>query len=928
MNSDSRVFKAGSLENQVTKLTYEHFNNLPKKGKPLQDKEWTILAAILLKVDIDESEDYSLQIVSLGTGSKCVGQTKMTSDGDLLNDSHAEVIVKRCFMRYIYSQMEAIMPHQTRKWEIYPGRNQFCCGGRIMMAKQIGVFYVTVGLIIVTSGTFFIFDCPFLADKITPAIPVVGALLFVFVLATLFRTSFSDPGVIPRATPDEAADIEKQIEVPNSPNSPTYRPPPRAKEVVVCGQVVKLKFCFTCKIFRPPRASHCSICDNCVDGFDHHCPWIGNCVGRRNYRYFYSFIVSLAFMCVFIFACSVTHLVLLTRDDRQFLDAVKESPASVLVAIICFFSVWSVLGLAGFHTYLTTSNQTTNEDIKGSFSGKRGQEKINPYSRGGVCANCFFILCGPLPPSLIDSRGFVTSDDAALPSPQVIPALSVVSSNVCRQENSEVRLLNNGKGHVTVSVSSKTRRQPILNDLKNEKNSKSHFTTYENLTQSEPIAESLQSIAIPITLQDIANGNDALVLAALSFLGGSLQVLKLSPEKINLVVEVLTEKLEKVSEKNQSRKLMWSLANIQTDKETKLSNLEKMIHAACKFLSDNPPVFSLSTVCESLNTLRNVGWRHHEFFENKLPTVLCSVIPWLFNEADRIRELSLICLEPFTAEIASKRLFDPSLQNLLRNEARIDLGLVRCFLSATRPELPLFANEISSWIKRWTSSWVKFADNNENQSKHADLFVDFISLLVDELEENATEYIEDTRKCLQETPLTTNSSDIINGVFGPVSTCFKGEKVQKLRKNSKVNKIFSTLVTKSNQRNKQKPKFLDDFVVVPPTQKKRVLTEHQKEVMRSKRRASCVPAMYNDLSQNSSSQSVDTNFEDFASVRLETTCLPVVREEDALLEPPNIPQPAKVQHEVSSPVLVNEDQDGVFNFIILSRFKMRNISTC
>lgn len=39
----------------------------------------------------------------------------------------------------------------------------------------------------------------------------MGAVLFFFVMGTLLRTSFSDPGVLPRATPDEAADLERQI---------------------------------------------------------------------------------------------------------------------------------------------------------------------------------------------------------------------------------------------------------------------------------------------------------------------------------------------------------------------------------------------------------------------------------------------------------------------------------------------------------------------------------------------------------------------------------------------------------------------------------------------------------------------------------------------------------------------------------------------
>ncbi|XP_056900947.1 palmitoyltransferase ZDHHC18a isoform X1 [Takifugu flavidus] len=302
-----------------------------------------------------------------------------------------------------------------RKWEVFPGKNRFFCDGRLILARQNGVLPMTLVLIVVTCGLFFAFDCPFLVEHLTVFIPVIGGVLFVFVIISLLRTSFTDPGILPRATPDEAADIEKQIDTSGS---SSYRPPPRTKEVLINQQVVKLKYCFTCKTFRPPRTSHCSLCDNCVERFDHHCPWVGNCVGKRNYRFFYSFIVSLSFLTSFIFGCVITHITLRSQAGKSLIQAIQESPASVVELVICFFSIWSILGLSGFHTYLIASNLTTNEDIKGSWSSKRaGEEYGNPYSYNSIITNCCATLCGPMPPSLIDRRGW-------LPLEEMIPTAS------------------------------------------------------------------------------------------------------------------------------------------------------------------------------------------------------------------------------------------------------------------------------------------------------------------------------------------------------------------------------------------------------------------------------------------------------------------------------------------------------------------------
>lgn len=89
---------------RVASICYETFAKLPKKGKPLLGKEWTILAAVccLRKEDNDEN----LKVLALGTGSRCIGQNKLSSAGDLLNDSHAEVLARRAFLRYLYLEIE------------------------------------------------------------------------------------------------------------------------------------------------------------------------------------------------------------------------------------------------------------------------------------------------------------------------------------------------------------------------------------------------------------------------------------------------------------------------------------------------------------------------------------------------------------------------------------------------------------------------------------------------------------------------------------------------------------------------------------------------------------------------------------------------------------------------------------------------------
>ncbi|XP_059453242.1 protein S-acyltransferase 8-like [Corylus avellana] len=300
-----------------------------------------------------------------------------------------------------------------RVYEAWKGSNKFILGGRLIFGPDARSLLVTLLLIIVPIVVFCVFVARHLRHEFSPnnagyAILVVAIIFTIHVLVLLFLTSARDPGIIPRNShpPEEEFRYDSSVSMDVGGRQTPSLQFPRTKEVMVNGYTVRVKYCDTCMLYRPPRCSHCSICNNCVERFDHHCPWVGQCIGLRNYRFFFMFVSSATLLCIYVFAMSALYIKILMHNHHRgtVWNAMKDSPASVILMAYSFISLWFVGGLTGFHLYLIGTNQTTYENFR-----YRADNRINVYDRG--CLNNFLeVFCTKVKPSRNSFRAFVQEE--------------------------------------------------------------------------------------------------------------------------------------------------------------------------------------------------------------------------------------------------------------------------------------------------------------------------------------------------------------------------------------------------------------------------------------------------------------------------------------------------------------------------------------
>eukprot|EP00419_Tripos_fusus_P076999 CAMPEP_0172900992 /NCGR_PEP_ID=MMETSP1075-20121228/165262_1 /TAXON_ID=2916 /ORGANISM="Ceratium fusus, Strain PA161109" /LENGTH=308 /DNA_ID=CAMNT_0013757293 /DNA_START=23 /DNA_END=946 /DNA_ORIENTATION=- len=277
---------------------------------------------------------------------------------------------------------------------------------------------ITIGVLLYEGWAY---NVVFLARML----PAVGKSIFVLPLAVIFnsvwflavwsyiRAHLVNPGFVPTKWHTFVKQAGNAL--PIAPSRAEWQPG-------------KVTFCHKCEIPRPERAKHCKICETCILRMDHHCPWINNCVGFNNHKFFLLVGIYSGMACIVALGTAMPEiarcvgmLISLQKGNRF---AWGDEVRGLELADFIVFLVFGCLALVVFvllvpllctHVSLAMRNVTSIEENYDNMP--------NPFDQGSASANLahifgafgpdWFVPIAPRRP-LTDGVSFHSSDDAQL----------------------------------------------------------------------------------------------------------------------------------------------------------------------------------------------------------------------------------------------------------------------------------------------------------------------------------------------------------------------------------------------------------------------------------------------------------------------------------------------------------------------------------
>eukprot|EP00927_Polykrikos_kofoidii_P069270 TRINITY_DN64654_c0_g1_i1.p1 TRINITY_DN64654_c0_g1~~TRINITY_DN64654_c0_g1_i1.p1 ORF type:complete len:478 (+),score=35.70 TRINITY_DN64654_c0_g1_i1:68-1435(+) len=290
------------------------------------------------------------------------------------------------------------------------------------------------------SSLYFWLVLPYMWRKTHPLIPLASVFFFFLTIGCLLAACCCDPGILPRRevilATGIAAKLERELgfnllgEPCNSDTESGERRQSRDSATALRLQIPAelrsqgFRWCHTCKIVRPPRASHCPDCDNCVLRFDHHCPFVNNCVGQRNYLFFMGFTSSVCCLAIWVIPPLIGYLLIGTSnsvatvgDESVGFDDVDKSRVLmgvfITLAVAGGFVGIGVFLLWAYHLFLIFSGITTKEHWKAMRSGASASSSSNHQVQSDLYPGMGqgLTVFGRRGPRLFNPRGLVDIEE-------------------------------------------------------------------------------------------------------------------------------------------------------------------------------------------------------------------------------------------------------------------------------------------------------------------------------------------------------------------------------------------------------------------------------------------------------------------------------------------------------------------------------------